>query len=668
MSSRILFPKFLRDLNDSDAIFLNQGRIIQTYSEENIPKDKKVYYSNFAILSSPEVGIARPVFNLPVLKQTDEESVVVDLQNSKAGYYPLTLTIEEVENDLSFRWFLMGTEQIGETSYNFTLPTDDSYRGKVIQSEVTDVLNNVTTSNYFRISSLFYFNNYDFEEGISSDWTSHNFVRYTQSDRHYSGNYSAGNRGTTLDCTLSPPEWSGGVYVDSFEIYWLEETNQSGFTFQFVDSNGNVILEIGGNNPQWEINDADGSPEVFGGNGYDRPIRYLIEFDWDNGKYSYTFEDINSGDIRTGNRTLFHNTNIEKFKINDSNGSWGSADYLYIDNISVKYYKTKASPIPPIFQTVSIKQNANKIEVDLENSLAEFYPINLTAEDMRLNGDISVKWFMDGIEQTENLGYFELPLDNSHQGKEIYLELTDSNSNVVSSNIVIIQELKSIIYLNNLLLWFDASDNTTVTLDSNNKVTDWSNKNGSETLTQTNSNNRATYKNNILNGKSVVSFEGNQFYDLNTWDGSDILIYCVIIPRNPSLSDKPQEQHIIQFGDNGAGVTRNMLSIREKNSDGQISASIYDDNVTIETSENNNVDSPLIITSLLQQDGKSYIGINNQPLISNTGGTISTSNGAIGRASDDSSYLSADLGEILISNDKNDINNRNNLVSFLNIK
>jgi len=172
---------------------------------------------------------------------------------------------------------------------------------------------------------------YNFESGsFSNEWTqTSNFA--VRTDRSFQGNYSAGETGSTINAELSPSVLLGGSQISAFEFYWQEETNQSGFTTQLIDSNGNEVLAMGGNNPQWEIRDGSGDTEIYGGNGYDRWIYYRIEFNWSSNQHSYFYQDMSTNTIRSGTRSLSRNTNVEKFRINAN--IWGSADYMWIDNI-----------------------------------------------------------------------------------------------------------------------------------------------------------------------------------------------------------------------------------------------------------------------------------------------------------------------------------------------
>ena len=72
---------------------------------------------------------------------------------------------------------------------------------------------------------------------------------------------------------------------------------------------------------------------------------------------------------------------------------------------------------------------------------------------------------------------------------------------------------------NNLALWLDASDNTTVT-HSSNAVSQWSDKSGQANhLLQSDSNKKPAYSNNGLNSLPTLSFDGTSDY-LELADGS----------------------------------------------------------------------------------------------------------------------------------------------------
>lgn len=176
---------------------------------------------------------------------------------------------------------------------------------------------------------------YDFENGMSSDWiqtTNFNLI-------DDSGNTVAGdNVGNTIDAVLDLTAFPDGAKIASLVFYWKEQSGANGFTVELRDSNQQALFQLGGNNPQWELYDADGSYTPFGGDGYDRWIKYEIIFDWSNSLYTYDFRDLTGGTQKTGTRTMFIATNFKYLAINNSNSNWGRADKIVFDDFTFRSY------------------------------------------------------------------------------------------------------------------------------------------------------------------------------------------------------------------------------------------------------------------------------------------------------------------------------------------
>lgn len=132
---------------------------------------------------------------------------------------------------------------------------------------------------------------------------------------------------------MGSSDLSGGVNVDKVTFYWYETSTQTGFTAQFVNGNGNLVLEIGRNNPQWELNYGGGSKRVYDSDGYNRWIKYFVDFHWTSGTFDYAMKDMQSGIVAIGTEDLINSTGLEKLKFNDSN--WGSADALRVDDVTI---------------------------------------------------------------------------------------------------------------------------------------------------------------------------------------------------------------------------------------------------------------------------------------------------------------------------------------------
>lgn len=185
-----------------------------------------------------------------------------------------------------------------------------------------------------------------FESGsLDSAWTqTTNFN--IKSDYAYGGSYSAGqdSDGSSADAIWAPSDLSGGEQVSKISFYWRELTDQTGVTFQFVDSSGNSIFEAGSKNPEWELDDGTGLTEIYANSGdYQVWIYFEFTFDWSAGTYDYYMEDMSDGHTESGTRDLSNNTDFEKLKINDSHSSWDSADHFWVDNIYTEYGESLAT-------------------------------------------------------------------------------------------------------------------------------------------------------------------------------------------------------------------------------------------------------------------------------------------------------------------------------------
>ncbi len=182
-----------------------------------------------------------------------------------------------------------------------------------------------------------------FENGkLGKAWTvNQDFTIQTRAA--HTGSYSAGiwKGNANIDADYAPSGLRGGKKVDTLEFYWYESSNNNGFVVQMVDNNGQSVLEIGGDNPQWEVN-KDGQTtncfEIFDGNrDYNDWIRYTLTFDWQNGTYSYDMENLDEGWTRNGSRPLIRSTNIEELRFRGTQASncLGDADHILFDDIRV---------------------------------------------------------------------------------------------------------------------------------------------------------------------------------------------------------------------------------------------------------------------------------------------------------------------------------------------
>lgn len=168
-----------------------------------------------------------------------------------------------------------------------------------------------------------------FEDGNADGWTGSNY--YVKSD-YARGTYSIGTDGQgSIDAEITPDGWEGGLRPDTLSYQWWEEQSQTGFTVDFIDSNGDYVLRSGGNNPQWEVSDGSGSTTVYTGSNYRDWTEYTFDFDWDNCQYSYDFHNHDTGYTNTGTRNLDSCSGIETIRLSNDNGNWGNAEYMRFD-------------------------------------------------------------------------------------------------------------------------------------------------------------------------------------------------------------------------------------------------------------------------------------------------------------------------------------------------
>jgi hypothetical protein len=177
-------------------------------------------------------------------------------------------------------------------------------------------------------------------EGDLSQWTVHESLFGIRTDRTYEGAQSAGMEGdlasdtnslvaeAVLPLSLQQPSMA--------EWYWQETSTQYGSAFHFINSNGNIEVALGTQNPQWQAWDGTGwNDEIWSANSYDRWIHYRVTFDWSNGTYDYYMEDLQTGDTRTGTRSLQHGVDVAKIGLGERPDAY-ARHHTWWDKITIK--------------------------------------------------------------------------------------------------------------------------------------------------------------------------------------------------------------------------------------------------------------------------------------------------------------------------------------------
>jgi hypothetical protein len=223
----------------------------------------------------------------------------------------------------TFNYPLLPREYV-DNNYDESL--GHTYRGKVI-----DVAGQVSPfSNVVKPALI-----EDFE-GDLSGWTINDSDFTIRTDRVYEGSQAAG-----MDDYVSSEFAAERVIPTDFsqpstaEWYWNEDSSQYGSATHFYNSNGNLELALGTQNPQWQAWDGTGmDDEIYAGDGYDRWIYYKVTFDWSNGTYDYYMEDMQSGHVETGTRSLRYGVDVNKIGLGERVNS-SSRIHTWWDNIRI---------------------------------------------------------------------------------------------------------------------------------------------------------------------------------------------------------------------------------------------------------------------------------------------------------------------------------------------
>lgn len=95
--------------------------------------------------------------------------------------------------------------------------------------------------------------------------------------------------------------------------------------------------------------------------------------------------------------------------------------------------------------------------------------------------------------------------------------------------------------ITNLVLWLDADDASTITLDESNNVEQWDDKSGNNNhLSQSLLDSKPQYVSGILNNKEIVRFDGiDDYLDISTPFSTnfDFSLFMVFLPRVAEQSD-----------------------------------------------------------------------------------------------------------------------------------
>ncbi|WP_254822179.1 hypothetical protein [Haloglomus halophilum] len=160
-------------------------------------------------------------------------------------------------------------------------------------------------------------------EGDLAAWTVEREEWGQRDDVAYAGTYSGGITAGGPDtgdyigtlATATPERLAGGQQPTRVDHYWYERAASFGGGLRLVNSDGEVELSVGTDNPTWFVEDGDGTTELYDGDGYDRWVRTTVALDWEAGTASVTFTDQQSGTAETTDATLAVGTDIEVIRL-----------------------------------------------------------------------------------------------------------------------------------------------------------------------------------------------------------------------------------------------------------------------------------------------------------------------------------------------------------------
>jgi len=238
---------------------------------------------------------------------------------------------EKVRNLTDYRWDLDGgTDTMEFRSYYFY--DTNVGRGALFHDPRLEIIED----NYTTISELTNPCN-DWSNGRERYWYSgferENFNKWNVnnasivSDRVQTGGYAAYTTNIVSgDYQFRAEPFDGGEPITRFE-YWYQETSSStGAGVRLKNSNGNYECGFATDNPQWKVDDGNGTEQVGSPNtNYGVWIRCTMTFDWDAGTFDIDVEETNGATFTDSGRPLKNGTDVQYVEAWDyGSGSWGS--------------------------------------------------------------------------------------------------------------------------------------------------------------------------------------------------------------------------------------------------------------------------------------------------------------------------------------------------------
>jgi len=247
-----------------------------------------------------------------------------------------------------------------------------------------------------------------FEDGIQGWDVVQQFANTTQYE--YEGSYSGGASFTVSGDTVAKDiAFPGGDRPNSFEFYYRESSGSNGGGINLTNSDGNVEVGFGTNNPQWELFDDRGRTRVYSGDGYNHWNKVRMTFDWQNDTYYYRIQNLRSGAARSGEARLRIGKDIRLINVVNIGGD----DFrMWFDNIRLS--KTSSAVI------------SNPDEISVREGEEAFLDGRMSAV-----GNGSLQWsFGDGDTAEGRVSRHRFDEPGTY---EVQLSVTDEGGNVIDT-------------------------------------------------------------------------------------------------------------------------------------------------------------------------------------------------------------------------------------------
>jgi len=229
--------------------------------------------------------------------------------------------------------------EISSSDVNQKSYTDSSVsENETYYYKVSSVLNDGTETNLsseLEVSTAPFVFQDNFESDLSK-WNVQASGFEIKTNYAYEGSQSAGRTSTSsyeVEATTS----FGSSQPSSASWYWRETVDQYSGALGIYNSNGDLEVSWGSDNPQWRATDGDGSrASIYGGDGYERWIKVeLTNIDWGNGTYDYRVEDMSSGHVESGSRNLAHGVDAAEIKLRSLPEQGANRRYMWWDDIQL---------------------------------------------------------------------------------------------------------------------------------------------------------------------------------------------------------------------------------------------------------------------------------------------------------------------------------------------